>query len=150
MSMSRHIAAAIDLRFREGVEAVCRFASIELHKEGDVVDLICVLSASETANVDGPLVAKIREDLLSTCSEEVGSRLVHEVPYEVHVVVVDGLSSASVVEAIIDVSRKLEAAVVVVGTHGRGRMQEMFLGSVASGLLKKCPLPLAIARPPRP
>lgn len=63
-------------------------------------------------------------------------------------VVSGSLAAAFVVDAIVDVSRKLEAALVVVGTHGRGRIQEFFLGSVASGLLRNSPVPVAVIRPP--
>mmetsp|Transcript_11174 Transcript_11174/g.28662 ORF Transcript_11174/g.28662 Transcript_11174/m.28662 type:complete len:153 (+) Transcript_11174:165-623(+) len=143
----RHIAAAIDLRYRPGVQAVCSFICNETFREGDKVDFICIMEGTTDSNVDSSLVAQIREQILSMCTEDIGDKLVNQVPYDVHVVS-GSLAAAFVVDAIVDVSRKLEAALVVVGTHGRGRIQEFFLGSVASGLLRNSPVPVAVIRPP--
>ena len=68
-----------------------------------------------------------------------------QVPFEVHAVV--GPNNASrVVDDIVDISKKLDACMVVVGTHGRHPLQELFLGSVATGLLSKSPVPVAVVR----
>eukprot|EP00193_Tetraselmis_chui_P022646 CAMPEP_0177795924 /NCGR_PEP_ID=MMETSP0491_2-20121128/26499_1 /TAXON_ID=63592 /ORGANISM="Tetraselmis chuii, Strain PLY429" /LENGTH=136 /DNA_ID=CAMNT_0019318801 /DNA_START=328 /DNA_END=739 /DNA_ORIENTATION=+ len=121
--------------------------AVVTRQKGDRVDFICVTEGTADSNVDSSLVASIREEILSMCLEDVGDKLVNEIPYEVHVVT-GSLAAAFVVDAVVDVSRKLEASLVVVGTHGRGRLQEFFLGSVASGLLRNCPVSVAVVRPP--
>mmetsp|Transcript_29027 Transcript_29027/g.81783 ORF Transcript_29027/g.81783 Transcript_29027/m.81783 type:complete len:156 (-) Transcript_29027:96-563(-) len=141
----RRLLAAVDTRYRSGVEAVCSFTCNEVFKEGDVVDFVCVVDAPVDGNADEALVAKVREDILSMCTESIGNRLVHEVPFDVHAVVGPG-NSSNVVDDIVDISRKLDASMVVVGTHSRHPLQQIFLGSVATRLLSKCPVPVVIVR----
>jgi len=43
--------------------------------------------------------------------------------------------------------RKVEAELVVMTTHGRGRLERLWLGSVADGLIRSAPCPILLWRP---
>jgi nucleotide-binding universal stress UspA family protein len=51
-------------------------------------------------------------------------------------------------ELIAEAARRLEADVIVVGTHGRGAISSAILGSVAKGLLHVAPCPVLVVPPP--
>ena len=81
-------------------------------------------------------------------THSVACQLPHQIPYDVHVVIItDNANSSHVVDTVIDVAKKIDAAMVVVGTHGRSPVPEMLLGSVASGLLKQSPINIVVVRP---
>ena len=69
-----------------------------------------------------------------------------QIPYDVHVVIIPESTANSncVVDTVIDVAKKIGAAMVVVGTHGRTGLSEVILGSVASGLLKRSPINIVV------
>jgi nucleotide-binding universal stress UspA family protein len=48
--------------------------------------------------------------------------------------------------AIAEVARELDADLVVVGSHGRDRIEALVLGSVSRALLSRCDRPLTIVR----
>jgi nucleotide-binding universal stress UspA family protein len=50
------------------------------------------------------------------------------------------------VEVLLGAARDKNADVLVVGTHGRSAARELFLGSVAKGLLKKASIPVLVVR----
>lgn len=54
--------------------------------------------------------------------------------------------SASPAEAIVDVAKREEADVVVVGTHGRTGIKKLLMGSVAEKVLKTSPVRVIVVR----
>lgn len=58
----------------------------------------------------------------------------------VRVVMVRGAAAASLVE----VARRVEADLLVVGSHGKGPMKRLFLGSVSEGVLRQAPCPVLV------
>jgi nucleotide-binding universal stress UspA family protein len=54
-------------------------------------------------------------------------------------------SPATVIE---EAAEKLAADLVVVGSHGRNRLERAILGSVSQGLASSCAIPVAIVRIP--
>lgn len=53
-------------------------------------------------------------------------------------------------EAIVEAARRLEADLVVVGTHGRRGAAHFLLGSVAARVVATAPCPVLVARPAAP
>lgn len=51
-------------------------------------------------------------------------------------------STSDVAEQVLDYSREVEAGLLVLGAYGKSRIQEFFLGSVTTTILKTSPLPL--------
>lgn len=72
------------------------------------------------------------------------ARFQEEVPdVPVHTKVISGPVVSSLEERI----ERIDADLVVMTTHGRGRLERMWLGSVADGLLRSAPCPLILWRP---
>jgi len=44
----------------------------------------------------------------------------------------------------VEVARKVEADLLVVGSHGKGPMKRLFLGSVSEGVLRRAPCPVLV------
>jgi nucleotide-binding universal stress UspA family protein len=60
--------------------------------------------------------------------------------YDVHALLVQGATT----EKILQEAKRLEADMIVVGSHGHGALQKLLVGSVAEGILRKAPCPVLI------
>ena len=49
-------------------------------------------------------------------------------------------------QAILDVARRVKADLIIVGTHGRGAIARLFLGSVAERVVRTAPCPVLTVR----
>jgi len=54
------------------------------------------------------------------------------------------LVHGATVEAILQEASDVEADMIVVGSHGRGAMYQLLMGSVSEGVLHKSPLPVLV------
>jgi nucleotide-binding universal stress UspA family protein len=54
------------------------------------------------------------------------------------------LVEGAAVETILKEASKLDADLIVIGSHGRGRMHQLLLGSVSEGVLHKSEFPILI------
>ena len=54
------------------------------------------------------------------------------------------LVHGATVEAILQEASDVEADLIVVGSHGRGAMYQLLVGSVSEGILHKSPLPVLV------
>ena len=54
------------------------------------------------------------------------------------------LVHGAIVEAILQEASDVEADLIVVGSHGRGAMYQLLVGSVSEGILHKSPLPVLV------
>jgi nucleotide-binding universal stress UspA family protein len=59
------------------------------------------------------------------------------------------ISRAAPAEAILDTAEEIGADMIVMGTHGRGAVGRLFLGSVAIRVLRNPPCPVATIHPPQ-
>lgn len=66
---------------------------------------------------------------------------------DVATILIEG--SASSIKAIIDESKRIDAGLIVIGSHGHGALHRMLVGSTAEGVLHKarCPVVVVPARP---
>jgi nucleotide-binding universal stress UspA family protein len=48
------------------------------------------------------------------------------------------------VKTILDQAEKLEAEVIVVGSHGRGKLFDLVVGSVSAGVIRKTKIPVLV------
>jgi nucleotide-binding universal stress UspA family protein len=60
-------------------------------------------------------------------------------------VVVQGSTS----ETIVDQAARSGAALIVVGTHGRGAMMDLLVGSVSEGVIRRSTIPVVVVPPER-
>jgi universal stress protein A len=56
-------------------------------------------------------------------------------------------ASGHVADAIVDYAKDIHVDVIVVGTHGRGGVSHLFMGSVAEHVVRKAPCPVLVVRP---
>jgi len=75
---------------------------------------------------------------------QVKARIEEETPeVPVHTKVMSG----AVLSSLEDRIERIDADLVVMTTHGRGRLERVWLGSVADGLLRSAPCPIMLWRP---
>jgi nucleotide-binding universal stress UspA family protein len=77
---------------------------------------------------------------------EQGARLAREAGFEA-----DGLAVAEdvatpIAETIVRLARDREAAAIVVGAHGHGRLSEMILGSTSRDVIRRADCPIVVVR----
>jgi nucleotide-binding universal stress UspA family protein len=48
------------------------------------------------------------------------------------------------VQTILEQAEKLDAEVIVVGSHGRGKLFDLVVGSVSAGVIRKSPVPVLV------
>ncbi|MCK5489976.1 MAG: universal stress protein [Gemmatimonadota bacterium] len=60
--------------------------------------------------------------------------------HEVNALLVQGPT----VQTILEQAEKLEAEVIVVGSHGRGKLFDLMVGSVSAGVIRKSPVPVLV------
>lgn len=58
------------------------------------------------------------------------------------------LVAGPTIETILDQSRTLGAEVVVVGSHGRGKLFDLVVGSVSAGVIRGSDIPVLVVPPP--
>jgi nucleotide-binding universal stress UspA family protein len=137
----------VPLDFSPLSETVLRYG-VELTRQGGVTVVLHVLEPlpmhfesafGSFVNTEG--VARIRENaqqlLEQVCTNHPGRDFVTELK--------QGKPSAQ----ILDAERKHGAELIVMGTHGRGGLEELFLGSVAARVVRKARCPVLTVREPR-
>jgi nucleotide-binding universal stress UspA family protein len=56
-------------------------------------------------------------------------------------------TSSDTARAIIEYAREAHVDIIVVGTHGRGPVSHLFMGSVAEHVVRQAPCPVLVVRP---
>jgi nucleotide-binding universal stress UspA family protein len=59
---------------------------------------------------------------------------------DIHALLVQGATA----EKILQEAKRLQAEMIVIGSHGHGALQKLLVGSVAEGILRKAPCPVLI------
>jgi nucleotide-binding universal stress UspA family protein len=54
------------------------------------------------------------------------------------------LVSGPTVQTILEQAEKLDADVIVMGSHGRGKLFDLVVGSVSAGVMRKSPVPVLV------
>jgi len=134
----------IPLDFSELSDTVLRYG-VELTAEGGTTFLLHVLEPlpmhMESAfgafvNTEG--LARIREN-----AEELLDDAVARYPErKFHTELVDGKPSSNILEA----AERHRAQLIVMGTHGRGGIEDLFLGSTAGKIVRKARCPVMSVR----
>jgi nucleotide-binding universal stress UspA family protein len=99
--------------------------------------------AAFTPEVYAPLPASMRDEMIRNVRQQLVERLAAETPP------VEGTSevvTGTTAESIVDYARLIEADLIVLGTHGRGGMAHLLLGSVAERVVRTAPCPVLAVR----
>jgi len=138
----------VPVDFSELTDTVLRYG-VELTKENGVTVVLHVLEPLplhfETAfgafvNTEG--LMRIRENALrmleDTKQRHPGRNFVTE------------LREGKAAPLIIDAAQRHQAQLIVMGTHGRGGLEHLFLGSVAARVVRNASCPVLTVRRPEP
>jgi universal stress protein A len=146
--MPRFDKVLVPVDFSELTDTVLRYG-VELTKEQGVTIVLHVLEPLplhfETAfgafvNTEG--LMRIRENALRLL-EETKQR------YPGHTFVTE-LREGKAAPLVIDAANRHGAQLIVMGTHGRGGLEHLFLGSVAARVVRNAACPVLTVRRPEP
>ena len=107
--------------------------------------VISVIDQADMASVDGP-GATARWDQIRDDRQVAAQRLVslgRETGLDVRFLVWTG----DVAESILDAAASESVDLVVLGSHGRGRLGRLLLGSVSEAVTRRAPCPVLVVRP---
>ena len=129
------LAVAGDLAQRTGAELTVLYA--------DTFD-----PPAEFTQVELPSVARALAAERKNAEQELVQYAKAHVPANVtwHAVVAEGLPG----DAILAQSQRLGADLIVLGTHGRGAIQRLLVGSVAAAVIARSPVPVLTVRESAP
>jgi universal stress protein A len=101
-------------------------------------------TASFAAEIYTPLPLTLREEMISNIRQQLATRLAGEegVPPDGATGVVTGATTGSIV----DYAKSINADLIVMGTHGRGGMAHLLLGSVAERIVRTASCPVLTVR----
>jgi len=137
----------VPLDFSEVSETVLQYG-VELTTGGGVTILLHVLEPlplhfesafGSFVNTEG--LARIREnaeDLLKRSRERYPERKF-----------ITELREGKPSQIVLDAAKRHDAELIVIGTHGRGGLEDLFLGSVAARVVRKSRCPVLTVRGPR-
>ena len=128
----------------EGMTRVIEHAGELAQVHGATVHVLYVIDTASLSTL--PMDAAF--DSLRGLLEEEGTKAADEaerlIPDDVDVerTIIDGSPAAEIVEC----AREVDCDVVVMGTHGRGGLDRILLGSVAEHVLRRSPVPVVTVR----
>jgi nucleotide-binding universal stress UspA family protein len=142
-------AARHALRSAATLMAPRRGLVVVVWEAGVAFDLASIPSASlemAPAAVDYARAAEIDRSLAANAEEMArrGASLATELGMACEALAV--ADELSVGETLVRIARQVDAAVVVVGRHERGRLHDFFVGSTTKELVKHSPCPVLVVR----
>lgn len=139
----RRVLLATDLGAASDLATEWAFDLARAHRAALVV--ISVIDQGDTASVDAA-GTKPRWDQIRDDRQVAAQRLValgRATGLDVRFLVWTG----DVAESILDAAESESADVVVLGSHGRGRLGRLLLGSVSEAVTRRAPCPVLVVRP---
>jgi nucleotide-binding universal stress UspA family protein len=94
------------------------------------------------AIVPDELLAEVRKEAATTAHQ--GAELASAAGFDATSQTAEGLRTW---QAILDAAKKIDAGMIVLGSHGRGSIGSAVVGSVATAVLQHAHLPVMVCRP---
>ena len=122
-----------------------------LWPEGTIIEVLTVIHAAAPLAIDPAFVfaaAHVQQTdeqrhLVSNVLESAAGRIREKAP---HLAVTTKVVEGSPKDVIIEEAREWNADLIVVGSHGYGRLKRMVLGSVAGAVVASAPCSVHVAR----
>lgn len=105
-----------------------------------VIHVVAPASARASDGISSPFPIEGRYGLRA--------RLVHDLPTDPDIGVEYHVLEGAVDERILEAARDVAADVIVMGTHGRGGLTRLLLGSAAESVVRRAPCPVLTVRGP--
>jgi universal stress protein A len=136
--------------FSEPSDAALEYATALAARLGASLHLLHVFEdpylsgGSFAAEVYAPIPADLREDLLAEATNQLARTVatIDPAPFELTAEVYTGPAS----RAIAEYAQTHDIDLIVIGTHGRGGMAHLLLGSVAERIVRTAPCPVLTVR----
>lgn len=148
----RHIIVGIDNSLTS--TAALEWAAKQLYRTGDKFHLVHVIPEPPTLRpwpgvYVPPDDAAEREEFRDATAMVRAAFApivnLHQIPTDVHLIVAAD-SPDSIAGLLLEKAEELDAAALVVASHGKQALQEFWTGSVTRSLLRRCPAPLVVYR----
>jgi nucleotide-binding universal stress UspA family protein len=125
---------------------------VVVYKQGigfELVELPTTTIGLPPAPIDVRTALEIDEELAERSQKlaQQGAEMAREAGFEPEPLAVADDVDAPVAETIVNVAKERNAAAIVVGAHGHGRLTEVVLGSTSRDVIRRAPCPVVVARP---
>jgi nucleotide-binding universal stress UspA family protein len=104
------------------------------------------LAASAAAEMAAPALGTLQQEIEDAAKEQLDALLTAEDRHQLSATGAVRVSSA-VAQEIVAYAKSAHVDVIVVGTHGRGPVSHLFVGSVAEKVVRLAPCPVLVVRP---
>ena len=135
--------------FSEASEAAVKYGKALAEAFGSSLHLVHVvedlLAHAWAAEVYVASMPSLREEIEKEATERLGTLVTNE--ERRHLGITTAIIAGSPFLEIIRYARAHDVDLIVIGTHGRGPVAHMLLGSVAEKVVRKAPCPVLTVRP---
>jgi universal stress protein A len=108
-----------------------------------VAERVAMMSATDVDQTD---LAGLQADIVGAARRQLGALLTDDDRRRLQAKPMV-LESVSVASTIVAYARETHVDVIVVGTHGRGGVAHLIMGSVAEHVVRSAPCPVLVVRP---
>ena len=137
--------------FGEAADAALNYARALARNFGASVDVLHVAEDVSTRMYAGEMYVavpqSIQNDVEEAARKQLHARLIDNDPNPLPVRPAVIVSNAPAV-SIVSYAKETGADLIVMGTHGRGPMAHLFMGSVAERVVRLAPCPVLVVRHP--
>lgn len=111
-----------------------------------VLHVTARVAPMSAAEFDPTNIADLQTDIVEDASRQLNQLLIDTDRTQLQAKVMV-LASPSPAAAIVDYAKDTHTDVIVVGTHGRGGLSHLLMGSVAEHVVRSAPCPVLVVRP---
>jgi universal stress protein A len=137
--------------FGEAADAALNYARAFARKFGATIDVLHVADDVSSRLFAGEVYAAmpqtLQKDVEDTARKQLDERLIDNDPDPLPVRPVVITSNAPAM-SIVSYAKETRIDLIVMGTHGRGPMAHLFMGSVAERVVRLAPCPVLVVRHP--
>lgn len=138
--------------FGEAADAALNYARALARNFGASIDMLHVVEDVSTRLLAGEMYVavpqRLQQDVEDAARKQLGELLIDNDPDPLPVRPVVIASNAPAM-SIVSYAKEVRSDLIVMGTHGRGPMAHLFMGSVAERVVRLAPCPVLVVRHPQ-